>query len=59
MNEKNRDKQADLQDIAALSAVLNWVGSDSANVIATLVNFSQSVLKADRNYQDGDKEVIV
>lgn len=59
MNEKNRDKQADLQDIAALSAVLNWVGSDSANVIATLVNFSQSMLKADRNYQDGDKEVIV
>lgn len=59
MNEKNRDKQADLQDIAALSAVLNWVGSDSANVIATLVNSSQSVLKADRNYQDGDKEVIV
>lgn len=59
MNEKNRDKQADLQDIAALSAVLNWVGSDSANVIATLVNFIQNVLKPDRNNQDGDKEVIV
>lgn len=59
MNEKNRDKQADLQDIAALSAVLNWVGSDSATVIATPVNFIQNVLKPDRNNQDGDKEVIV
>lgn len=35
--------------IVQLSAVLNWVGSDSANVVATLENFSQNVLKADRN----------
>lgn len=51
MSEKSRDKQADLQEVAALSAALDWVGSDSANVTATLVNFSQNVLKADRNYQ--------
>lgn len=48
MSEKNRDKQANLQDTAALSAVLNRVGSDSANVTATRGNFCQNELKADR-----------
>lgn len=46
---KRTGTNENLRDIAALSAELNWAGSDSTNVIATLGNFHQNVLKADRN----------